>query len=87
MQNQWSIELTFEEDDKRTAATARLTTPGSPELRGHGYARRNPADRPVPQIGEEVAAARALSNLAHELLERAASDIENETHQPAHLNG
>jgi len=77
MQNKWIIELSFEEDDKRTAATARLTTPGSPELRGHGYARRNPEDRPVPQIGEEVAAARALTDLAHHLLDQAGHRIES----------
>ena len=86
MQNSWTIELSFDEDDRRTTATATLAVPGSPELRGHGYARRNPEDRPVSFIGEEVAAARALSNLAHELLERAASDIESSTHNRTDLN-
>ena len=31
----------------------------------------------MPRIGEEVAGARALSNLAHELLEYAANEIES----------
>jgi hypothetical protein len=86
MENNWTINLSFEEDDTRTAATATISAPGSPEIKGHGYARRNPEDRPAPLIGEEIAAARALSNLAHELLERAASDIETSTHRPAQLN-
>ncbi len=86
MENRWNVEVTFEEDDTRTAATARLTGPNAPDCVGHGYSRRNPHDKPEPKIGEEVATARALSNLAHELLEKAAADIEAVTHQEAHLH-
>jgi hypothetical protein len=87
MHNQWTIELSFDEDADRTAATATLSPEGGAPLRGHGYARRNPSDRPAARIGEEVAAARALSNLAHELLERAAGDIEAATERPARITG
>ena len=73
----WSVELRFEENPDRTHAVAVLRTPDGRELRGHGQSRRNPVDRPVTQIGEEVAGARALSNLAHELLEYAAGEIES----------
>lgn len=73
----WTVELRFEEDPDRTHAIAVLRTPAGRELRGHGQARRNPIDRPVARIGEEVAGARALSNLAHELLEYAAGEIES----------
>ena len=73
----WTIELRFEEDPNTTMATAVLRTPAGRELRGHGRARRNPHDRPAPLIGEEVAGARALSTLAHELLDYAAGEIEN----------
>jgi hypothetical protein len=73
----WAVEVRFDEDPDRTHAVAILRTPAGRELRGHGQARRNPVDRPVPRIGEEVAGARALSNLAHELLEYAASEIES----------
>src|SRR5262245_24096458 len=72
----WTIELRFEEDPSHCHSVAILRTPGGRELRGHGTARRNPVDRPVARIGEEVAGARALSNLAHELLEYAANEIE-----------
>jgi hypothetical protein len=76
----WNVELDFREDVDHTRATAILRTPGGRELRGHGQAKRNPADRPQPVIGEEVAGARALSALAHELLEFAAGEIEANVH-------
>jgi hypothetical protein len=77
----WHLEIEFVEDRDTTQATALLRTPGGRELRGRGQARRNPADRPAPVIGEEVAAARALSDLAHELLEYAAAEIESNVHR------
>jgi hypothetical protein len=85
MQNRWTIQLDFEEDGSRTACTATLTGSNAPNLTGHGYSRRSPADQPDTKIGEEVAAARACSNLAHELLEQAARIIESHTETPAHL--
>lgn len=54
---------------------------------GHGYSRRNPGDEPDLRIGEDVAASRACSNLAHELLEQAAGMIERRTDLPTHLTG
>ncbi|WP_117215360.1 DUF1876 domain-containing protein [Allorhizocola rhizosphaerae] len=77
MTTTWTIELTFDEDSDYTQALAILRTPDNRELRGLGQARRNPDDRPVPRIGEEVAGARALSSLAHELLDYAAAEIES----------
>lgn len=53
---------------------------------GVGLARLNPADRGVPEIGDELAMARALPDLGHQLLKAAAGDIEHITHQPVHLN-
>jgi hypothetical protein len=72
----WTIHLSFTEDRDFTQAIALLQTPDGRELRGLGQSRRNPEDRPVTQIGEEVAGARALSSLAHELLNYAASQVE-----------
>ncbi|HEU4425145.1 MAG TPA: DUF1876 domain-containing protein [Pilimelia sp.] len=79
---QWTVTIDIGEhdDERRTHALARLHTPDRTELRGEGVARRNPADREVPEIGDELAAARALSDLAHRLLEAAAGDIEQLTH-------
>ncbi len=81
----WPVEISLREEDVKTLAKAQLTT-GRSDLTGHGLARRNPDDQEVTQIGEEVAAARALSDLAHQLLSDAAEQIESITHQRAHLS-
>ncbi|MFJ9521136.1 DUF1876 domain-containing protein [Kitasatospora sp. NPDC101801] len=85
MQNHWIVDLVFEEDDNRTACTATLSGFSAPGVRGVGIARRNPGDSPDSTVGEELAAARACSNLAHELIHRAAAGIEDRTRTTAHL--
>ncbi|GEL17714.1 DUF1876 domain-containing protein [Pseudonocardia asaccharolytica] len=83
----WHIEVEFKEDERdvNTAAALLLRLPDGTELRARGQAKRNPADPAQPRIGEEIAAARALSDLVHQLLDKAASEIEAVTHRPAHL--
>jgi Domain of unknown function (DUF1876) len=81
----WPVEISLREEDGKTQAEAQLTRGGA-DLIGHGLARRNPDDQEVTQIGEEVAAARALSDLAHQLLGEAAQQIESLTHERAHLS-
>ena len=41
-----------------------------------GRAKRNPADPQMPVVGEELAAARALYEVAHKLIHEAAEAIE-----------
>jgi hypothetical protein len=82
----WDVEIQFEEDESLTSAASVLKLPDGSELQGRGQARRNPADPAQPRIGEEIAAARALSDLVHQLLEKAAAEIEDVTHKPAHLS-
>jgi hypothetical protein len=81
----WHVEVEFQEDDTSTNAAVLLRLPDRSELRAHGHAKRNPADPVQPRIGEEIAAARALSDLAHQLLDRAGAEIEEATHKPTHL--
>lgn len=81
----WPVEISLREEAGKTQAEAKLTRGGA-GMTGRGLARRNPDDREVTQIGEEVAAARALSDLAHQLLSDAAGQIEGITHQRAHLS-
>jgi Domain of unknown function (DUF1876) len=81
----WLVEIFLGEQDRETHAEARLTM-GAGGLTGHGAARRNPEDRAATRTGEEIAAARALSDLAHKLLDAAAGDIEAITHQEARLH-
>lgn len=80
----WTVAVEIDEHDGRTRATARLTA-GTAELTGVGTARCSPEDQDVPQIGDELAVARALSELSHHLLDATAADIERITHEPAHL--
>jgi hypothetical protein len=80
----WPVEISLSEDDRETRAEARLTRDVG--LVGHGLARCNPDDQEVMQIGEEIAAARALSDLAHRLLSYAAGEIEDITHERARLH-
>jgi hypothetical protein len=82
----WSVEIHIDEHESRTRAEARLHTADRTHLVGVGLARLNPADRDVPEIGDELAAARALSDLAHQLLDAAANDIEGATRAPARLS-
>lgn len=82
---EWTLTLSVSERDGGTEAEARLLMPHGADLTGHGSARRNPADQNVTKIGEELAAARALSDLAHRLLHVAAVDVEAVTHERAHL--
>ena len=71
----WTVEMIFTEDDNRTQAEARMRA-GARVLHGRGGARRNPVDPNVPAIGEELAAARALSDLTDQLIHLAAHTIE-----------
>jgi Domain of unknown function (DUF1876) len=75
------IEIFLSEDGDQSRAEAVLHTTAGTELRHEGTARRNPKDTDVPEIGEELATARALSGLAHNLFEAAVADIEQNVHQ------
>jgi hypothetical protein len=71
----WTIELVIDESADVTEAKALLSVNGR-ELGGWGRARRAPQDPDRPRIGEELAAARALADLSHQLVEAAAAEIE-----------
>jgi hypothetical protein len=79
----WTVQVTLDENGDDTVADAAISVENKMELRGHGMSRRNPRDESEPRIGDELAVARALSDLAHQLLAAAASDIEAKTHVPA----
>lgn len=72
----WHVTVLLSEDNGSTYADAVLTTDAGTELRHHGTARKNPSDRDVPEIGDELATSRALSGLAHDLLDAAVGDVE-----------
>jgi hypothetical protein len=80
----WTVQVDIDEHEDRTRAVARLRTGGAQSLTGTGLARLNPADRNVPQIGDELAVARALSELSHLLLDVAAGHIEQPSDVPGY---
>ncbi|MEZ0448017.1 dsRBD fold-containing protein [Cellulomonas sp. ICMP 17802] len=80
----------FDADDPRsdsdvTTAHAVLETVGGTTVEGYGRARRAPADVDVPEIGDELAAARALRDLADKLLRATSDDISQIEHAEVHL--
>jgi hypothetical protein len=83
--SEWSLTMSVGEIDGETDAEAYLVISGGDRLIGRGKARLNPADRDVQKIGAEIAVARALSDLAHQLIHAAAVDIEGVTHEQTHL--
>lgn len=83
----WRVDIVIDEDENKTRAQARLHNPDETGLVGVGAARLNPSDVNVPEIGDELAVSRALSDLAHLLLDATASDIEGITHRKANLHG
>ncbi|MET8893262.1 DUF1876 domain-containing protein [Streptomyces albogriseolus] len=73
---EWKTRLYLFEEDGTTKARATLDT-GTRTLTGHGAAHRNPADADVPEIGDELAAGRALRDLGRQLLDIAERDVES----------
>ena len=84
---QWSVTIDIAEHDTETRASARLNTRDATVLAGNGVAHRHPRDRDVPEIGAELAVARALGDLQHRLLDATIADIEQATGVPSHLSG
>jgi Domain of unknown function (DUF1876) len=73
---EWDIRIyLFEHDDDSTLARVVLKT-GANTLHAEGLARRNPADAPAPEIGDELAVGRALIDLGNQLMATAGTDIE-----------
>ncbi|NIR36141.1 MAG: DUF1876 domain-containing protein, partial [Actinobacteria bacterium] len=62
-------------DETNTLVFAELDLRGD-HFEATGRARRNPIDRPMPVVGEELATARALGALALEVMEAAQTKIE-----------
>jgi len=87
----WHVTINlFDTDDLKadgvvTKAHAVLTTSSGTTLNGYGRARRSPGDPDVPEIGEELASARALRDVADRLLKATSDDIAELEHHEVHL--
>lgn len=73
---QWHVEVFVSEEGDVTKARAVLFGDSPNRVTGEGFTRRNPHDPVVPEIGDEVAVARALEALSRQLVAVASVDID-----------
>ncbi|WP_413812509.1 DUF1876 domain-containing protein [Streptomyces sp. OE57] len=71
----WTVEIDITEEGDDTRARAVLAISENTTISGTGVARRNPIDRPIPEIGDELAVSRALEDLAIRLHDVASDNI------------
>ena len=83
---QWSVQIYVGEEEGRTYAEAALVDDIGNRARGRGHAKLAPTDPDIPEIGDEIAVARALNDLSRRLLGIARDDLEALTHKPAVLH-
>lgn len=85
----WSVDIQLFEGDDNTAAKATLISgQGATKRRtvtGSGRAHRKEGDPAVAEIGAEIAAARALRDLADKLLGVASDDLSAVEQGEVHL--
>jgi hypothetical protein len=72
----WTVRVSIFEAGDDTDAHVVLLSDAPTHLTASGHSRRGNHDEPVPEIGDQVAVARALRHLADELLATVALDIE-----------
>ena len=83
MTETWNVAIyLFDADDDpthgaTTKAHAILTTSTGATLDGYGRAQFSAYDLDVPEVGTELAAARALRHLADRLLQASSDDLED----------
>ena len=76
---EWSVRVVVVEDDDDTMAEAVLVTDTGAQVAAMGRTHRNEHDESAPEIGDEIAVARALRRLADAVLETARTGIERRT--------
>jgi Domain of unknown function (DUF1876) len=81
----FTVEIEVHERPTETEAKALLDL-GDGIRGGWGRARRNPTDPDRPNLGEELAIARALSDLARHLGHEVEEKIEATEGEPAHVH-
>jgi Rv2632c-like/Domain of unknown function (DUF1918) len=79
------VDVSLTEDANHTEALARVHMCGR-EFSAWGRARRNPSDPTTPTVGEELAVARALSDMSHQLVVAAADSLESALGRPVALH-
>ena len=82
----WTVEVLIGETGGRTYAKAFLRNKVGEDITATGEAQLHPEDVDVPEIGDELAVARALNNLGQRLLVTASGDIQQITNQDVTLS-
>lgn len=82
---QWSVRISIFESGDDTSAQAVLLADAPEHLVASGKSHRSTRDRAVPEIGDEVAVARALRHLADRLIATAEDDIAAVTGEDAQI--
>ncbi|MCJ7725038.1 MAG: DUF1876 domain-containing protein [Acidimicrobiia bacterium] len=75
MQKELKVDIRIDEDDTNTLVFAEMDVRGD-HFESVGRARRCPEDRSLPIVGEELATARALGDLAAQVMESVKVKIE-----------
>ena len=82
---QWTVTIDIDEHDGHTRAVARLLTRDPDRLTGVGLSRLDPADRDVPEIGDEIAALLTTCAVPHGrsgVVDRAPAGTPSPTRKP-----
>lgn len=82
---EWQVRISIFESGDETSASVVLLADAPEHLTARGQSHRSKDDSPVPEIGDEVAVARALRHLADKLLEAAETDVEMLTGEEARI--
>ncbi|MGI5402119.1 DUF1876 domain-containing protein [Streptomyces sp. CA-135486] len=80
----WHVEMEFKEDGDRTRAAAMVRLGDGTEIRGHGNAQRHHSDPEQLRVGEEISGARALMDIASQLLQKAHVEIDEASGRTSH---
>ncbi|MFI8828420.1 DUF1876 domain-containing protein [Streptomyces sp. NPDC053431] len=80
----WHVEMEFKEEGDVTRSAAMVRLSDGTEMRGHGRANRHPSDPEQLRVGEEIAGARALMDIASQMLQKAHVEIEEVSGRPSH---
>ncbi|GGO50298.1 hypothetical protein GCM10012287_29690 [Streptomyces daqingensis] len=72
---EWNVRIFIFEEEGTTTARAVLDT-GESTITGRGVARCNPEDVDIPEIGDELAASRAMAELGRQLMRVADRDLQ-----------
>ena len=82
---EWQVRVSIFESGDDTSANVVLLSEAPTHVTARGQSHRGTADPSVPEIGDEVAVARALRHLADQLLIAASQDVEAVTGEHPHI--